>query len=433
MRKAIIGIGLITLIWACKKDDKGGNPSPTNSDPNILLIIADDMGLDATNGYTEGSIKPNTPNLDALMNSGLRFTNFWTNTVCSPTRASIITGKYSYHTGVLSQFDDLASSETTLQHYINRQTGDKYATAIIGKWHLGGNSTFNPEIMGIDHYAGIISGTVPDYYSWDLTEDGVATSQTEYVTTKLTDLAIDWVNQQSKPWFLWLAHIAPHTPFHLPPQGMHSQGSLSPDQASIDANPQPYFMASIEAMDYQLGRLLESLDPAERQNTVVIFIGDNGTTGRVAQQPYGRTKAKGTLYQGGINCPMFISGAGVSRSGTDNALINSTDLFATIASLAGVNVQEINNSKSFTSLLSSENPDFREYTYAEYKLDNEGIDRWCIRNNSYKLIEEADGSKEFYDLQTDPYENSNLLNNNLSSDAQQAKDWLEQKLSEIRM
>lgn len=420
---------ILVLVFACSKTDDNTDEPTTSENSNILLIIADDLGLDALNGYSEGSIKANTPNIDALASNGLVFNNFWTNSVCSPTRSTILTGKYGYRTGVRSQGDEISVNELSLQSYIN-QSND-YATAIIGKWHLSGNMfSLNPEDMGIDHYAGLYSGAVQNYYNWTLTEDGNTTTETDYITTKFADMAIDWVGAQTDPWFLWLAFNAPHTPFHAPPSEMHSQGNLPTDQASIDADPTPYFIASIEAMDYQIGRLLSSLSEAERNNTTIIFIGDNGSPGQVSQAPYGRRRAKGTMYQGGINTPMIISGNGVSRTGTDSNLVNSTDLFATIASLSGASVTEINDSKDLTPLLNTASTNFREFTYAEY---NDGtVDEWTIRNDSYKLIINTDGSQELYSLGDDPYENDNLLDNPLSNDAQAAKDWLEAKLAEIK-
>jgi len=419
----------LIILFGCSTSDESTEDPDTDDQTNVLLIIADDLGLDALNGYSEGAIKANTPNIDALASSGLIFNNLWTNSVCSPTRSTILTGEYGIRTGVRSQGDEISVNETSLQTYIN-QSND-YATAIIGKWHLSGNMfSLNPEDMGIDHYAGLYSGAVSDYYSWNLTEDGNVTAQTDYITTAFTTMAIDWLAQQTKPWFLWLAYNAPHTPFHAPPSGMHSQGALATDQASIDANPMPYYIASIEAMDFQIGRLLSSMDQVERENTVIIFIGDNGTPGQVSQAPYGRRRAKGTMYQGGINTPMIVSGKGVTRTGTDSNLINSTDLFATIASLTGVSVSEINDSKDISPLFSTAQNDFREFTYAEY---NDGTaDEWCIRNTNYKLIVNTDRSQELYFLDDDPYENDNLLNNALSSDAQTALDWLTNKLTEIR-
>ena len=417
----------VLSIFSCSKDD-GEDVVPTiTSSPNILLIIADDLGKDAINGYQEGSIKPNTPNIDAIRNNGLLFTNFWVNPTCTPTRSSIITGKYGYRTGVKGVGDVLNSSETVLQKYINNYTGNKYATAVVGKWHLSGNSTgFNPETFGIDYYAGLIRGVVDDYYQWQLTEDGATSQQTTYITEKFTDLAINWVNTQSKPWFLWLAYNAPHTPFHIPPSNMHSQGNLPAYTNGMDAT--PYFMASIEAMDYQIGRFLANIPVDEKENTIIIFMGDNGTTNLVAQSPYLNTKVKNTLYQGGINTPLFVSGRGVSRSGTDDQLLTGTDLFATIAQIAGVNVNEYHDSKSFKSLF-SQSSSIRNYQYSELK---DGTDElWTISNGTYKLLIKNTGN-EMYNLVNDPYENNNLLNGVLSTTEQSAKTLLEVELNNIR-
>jgi arylsulfatase A-like enzyme len=415
------------LIVSCSKDNNITTPS-TNSTPNILLIIADDLGKDAINGYQEGSIKPKTPNIDAIRNNGLLFSNFWVNPTCTPTRAAIITGKYGYHTAVKAVGDVLNSSETVIQKYINDNTNNKYATAVIGKWHLAGNNaSFNPESFGIDYYAGLIRGVVDSYYNWQLTQDGVTNLETNYITEKFTDLAIDWVNDQSKPWFLWLAYNAPHTPFHVPPSNMHSQGSLPEYAAGMDET--PYFMAAIEAMDFQIGRFLENIPADERENTIIIFIGDNGTPNQVAQSPYTSSTVKNTLYQGGINTPMFISGKGVSRIGIDNQLLTGTDLFATISEIAGITLSDYNDSKSFKSLF-VQSSIIRNYQYSE--LNDGSIDLWTISNGTYKLHLKSLGNEEMYNLGNDPYEQNNLLNGTLSSIEQNAKLELEKELNNIR-
>lgn len=435
--KQLLFIAIFFSLFSCN-DEEGiietmppptvNTTNPTENTPNILLIIADDLGKDAINGFSEGNIKPNTPNIDAIRNAGLSFSNFWTYPTCSPTRASILTGKYGYRTGVKWAGDELDLSETSLQKYINDQTNNTYSTAIVGKWHLsGGNGTFNPEIFGVDYYAGLIRGNAQSYYNWVLTEDGAGSFETEYTTKKFTDLAIDWIHQQDKPWFMWLAHNAPHTPFHVPPNGMHTQGNLPTFLDGMDET--PYYMAAIEAMDFQIGRLLDRIPEEERENTIIIFIGDNGSPNEVAQSPYSNFTSKGSLHQGGINVPMFISGKGVSRTGNDNNLVTSTDLFAMISELAGVVVNEIHDSKSFKSLL-TQTATIRNFQYAE--KDNGNVDIWTISNGSYKLVENANGNEEFYDLNNDPYEQNNLLNGTLTTNETNAKLELEIELRSIR-
>jgi arylsulfatase A-like enzyme len=424
MKKIILLLSVL-FAFGCNEEKL---PTPAVGPPNILLIIADDLGKDALQGFSEGSIKPNTPHIDAIRNNGILFNNCWVYPTCTPTRASIITGKYGYRTNVRSTDDRIKPSETVLQKYISENSSTEYATAIIGKWHLSkNNNTVNPESWGIDHYAGLFSGAVQDYYNWSLTEDAITTTSTDYATQKFTDLAIDWVQQQNKPWFLWLAYNAPHTPFHAPPAQMHSQGTLP--AYTNGANRTTYYMAAIEAMDFQIGRLLDSMTEEEKENTVIIFVGDNGTPGQVAQAPFTSSTVKSSLYQGGINTPLFVSGAGVSRTGQDNNLITSTDLFATIAEIAGVSVDEINDSKSFKSLF-TQSTTIRDFQYSEI---NDGTnDLWAISNGSYKLIRTDNGSEEMYDLVNDPYEQNDLLLGTLTSPQSNAKAALDAELSVIR-
>lgn len=282
------------VLMSCGSDDSVSPNFSNESKPNILLIIADDMGLDATPGYEIGSVKPNMPNLQTMINTGIRFNNLWSNPVCTPTRGTILTGKYGFRTNVLKVDDDMPTSEISIQRHLDN-TNSGYSHAVIGKWHLS-NDGNHPSNMGVGYYAGLLNGGVQSHTNWNFTENGITTNSNEYTTTKFTDLAINWVQEQNQPWFLWLAYNAPHTPFHLPPTQLHSQGNLPADEASIDANPLPYYMAMIEAMDSEIGRLLNTMSEEERENTVIIFIGDNGTPGQVVQD-YASQRAKGSIFK----------------------------------------------------------------------------------------------------------------------------------------
>jgi len=421
--------------YSCSNEDAANTEVdiPVESEkPNILLVIADDMGLDATPGYTIGNIKPNMPNLESLQNAGIQFNNVWSNPVCTPTRGTILTGKYGFRTNVLKVDDAMPTSEVSLQSLLDNQNSG-YDHAVIGKWHLSRNSS-HPINMGINYYAGLLGGGVQSYSSWSLTENGVTNTSTEYITTKLTDLAIDWIENQTQPWFLWLAYNAPHTPFHLPPSELHYQGNLPSDQASIDTNPLPYYLAMLEAMDTEMGRLISSMSIEEKNNTIIIFIGDNGTPNQVVQE-YSSSRAKGSLYQGGINVPMIISGKGVSRFNvSDNALVNASDLFATIADIAGLTINEINDSKSIIELLTDANGSKRDYIYSEIGKDTGGSD-YTIRNETHKYIKFDNGNEALYNLSINPLESPNLLNSNqlpLSSEDEAIKNELILRLVEIR-
>ena len=412
MRLQISFVFFILLFYSCTKSDAiVAVEEEVFSKPNILLILADDMGLDATPGYNIGSVKPNMPTLQSMMNSGVKFDNLWSYPTCSPTRASILTGKYGSRTNVLKVDDELSTSEISLQKFLDTNNSE-YNHAVIGKWHLSKRAS-HPTQMGVGYYAGNLTGGVRSYTNWNFTENGVTSNSTEYTTTKFTDLAINWIKDQDKPWFLWLAYNAPHAPFHLPPSNLHTQ-SLPSDQASIDASPMPYYMAMIEAMDTEIGRLLSSMSQQERDNTIIIFIGDNGTPGQVVQQHSSR-RAKGSLYEGGVNVPMIISGKGVDRiNQSESALINTTDLFATIADIADTGVTSVNDSKSFKSLLSVSNPDFREYSYSEKGMSSIVAD-YTIRNSTHKYMLFENGDEAFYDMISSPFETINLLSANQSA------------------
>ena len=425
MKNILYCLLLITFLFSCKKKEHGDN---SITRPNILLIIADDMGKDACPGYGFSSTQPNMPNLSQWISTGIKFNNFWTYPTCTPTRGSILTGKYGFRTGVQKVGDVLSASENSL-HQELKASG--YATGQFGKWHLS-NDANQPNAMGIDYFAGIIIGAVPSYTNWTLSTNGTSSSETAYTTTKLTDLAIDWIGKQEKPWFTWMAYNAPHTPFHLPPDSLHEQGALASDQGSIDANPLPYYLASLEALDKEVGRLLNSLSASERENTLILFIGDNGTPGQVAQV-YNNRRAKGSIYQGGVNCPMVVSGAGVSRIGEENALVSTVDLYSTILAAANVIDGTNNDSKSFYSLLIDENASTKEYNFTENGQDNGKADR-TIQNNTHKYILFDDGNEALYNLSQNYLENPNLLSANQAPISESdSLIWMElkEKMSEI--
>ncbi len=311
--------------------------SPQAKGGNVLLIIADDFGVDSHGLYGIGSSTAPTPTIDGLAAEGVRFLRAWSNPLCSPTRATLLTGRYSFRTGVgfpTSESRQIGLSEFTLPQALS-QLG--YSSAAIGKWHLSGDTNgegYNPNLMGFDHYSGNLEGFVTDYYYWTKTVNGIDSTVTNYATTENVDDALTWISGQGEsPWFLWLAFNAPHSPFHKPPNELHSYDSLSGTQQDINNNPVPYYQAMIEAMDTEIGRLLSSIDLA---STDIIFIGDNGTPSEVAVPPADSNRVKATLYQGGVWVPWIVSGPSVtSIPRTNSALVNTTDIFATIIELAG--------------------------------------------------------------------------------------------------
>jgi arylsulfatase A-like enzyme len=376
------------------------NPTNPMNKPNILLIIADDQGVDASAQYSFSSDLPDTPTINLLAEQGITFDNTWATPACTTTRGTLITGQHGINSDINYVPAVMDTNTVTLQRYIKSfSEGNDYQTAVVGKWHLGG---VNPDLShptesGIDYYAGTIKGTLTDYYDWELTEGGVNTTNNEYHTTKITSLAIDWLNeqnQQDKPWFMWLAYVAPHSPFHLPPENLHNRDHLT--GSDILSNTREYYLAAIEAMDSEIGRLLDSLPAEERDNTLIIYIGDNGTPASVIDTSvYERTHSKNSLFEGGIRVPMVVSGKGVTRQNVrESALLNTSDFYATISHFIGDSVTQLNDSYSFVELLSGSGNGSREYNYSEFESND--LTGWAVRNEDHKLIEYDDGSQALY-------------------------------------
>jgi arylsulfatase A-like enzyme len=396
--------------------------------PNILFIIADDLGVDALNGYDIGTILPNTPNIDKLRETGLTFTNVWACPACAPTRAALLTGKYGVNSGINTVPGILDIDQKSIFKELNELTNNAYASCVVGKWH---NSLLtdidHPYAHGADDFMGVIGAGVEDYYNWVKVENHESSTSTEYATSYFTDYAAHWINQQTKPWFMWLAHIAPHTPFHVPPDEMYTSENVSSNLQK--------FMAMIESLDYEIGRLLDSIPQNVLDNTIIIFLGDNGTPGNILQG-FPKPKGKNTVYQGGIYVPLIFSGKGVSRiNEKEDAMINVSDFYATIVQIAQADAlpsNQINDSYSFKHLLSSANGEKLSYNYMELGANQTvPTDVYTMRDSQYKIIYDVDGQKEFFDLSVDPFEANNLLLDELSPEQLDAKLDLEQQMYAI--
>ncbi len=451
--------------------------------PNILLILADDMGVEALSVYGLGETAPTTATIDALARDGVLFRNFWSQPVCSPTRATIMTGRYGFRTGVgrpIAPAVDgggsgplppppvkpasapwepagmgrnpgnpvsrgLPSTEFMLPMALDAGTFDRYRTAAIGKWHLADPDNGwlqHPKNAGIDFYSVIMHGE-DSYFAWRKVLNGEVVGTTVHSAIDQTETAIDWIGEQGdEPWFMWLSFILPHTPLHLPPTDLlqSDYSDLSPTQNTSE-NPIRYFHAMIEAMDTEIGRVLDSMAPSVRENTYVIFIGDNGTTNSSVIPPFEPGRAKGTIYQGGLNVPLIVSGPGVERGAVSESLVNSTDLYSTILEMAEVKVDEVVpdgvtlDSVSIVPYLSSpESPSRRDWVYADvFSGSFLGVANanYAMRNDRYKLLRH-EGREEFYDLSHDPYEHDDLLEGTMSAGQQAQYESLRDRIQALR-
>ncbi|GAA5479749.1 sulfatase-like hydrolase/transferase [Haloferula helveola] len=315
---------------------------PTPPRHNVLLLILDDWGIDASSLYntSPGAELANMPTLDSLASAGLLFTRGYAQPICSPTRATMLTGRQPYQHGVGNPQADstLPDSELTFPEIISTMAPE-YGLASFGKWHLGSGNTGPRDTGGWPNFSGTLQGAVSDYESWTRIEieNGVLTDSgttvTTYATTAQVDEAVSFIaSQGSDPWVVWMGFNAPHDPFHDPPASLAPPGGYSTTgNTNLDL-----YIRMLEALDTEIGRLLAAVDLS---TTNVIVVGDNGTPGQVDQDPAGGiAAAKGSLNEGGIHVPFFAAGPDVIQTGTTDKLVHVIDLFSTVLDLTGVNV-----------------------------------------------------------------------------------------------
>lgn len=403
---------------------------------NILLVIADDFGVDAAGVYSrddlyghdgEGASPAHTPTIDSLAASGVLFRNAYTNPICSPTRATILTGKYPHQVGVGFPVEaQLDVSETIIPEILP----SAYQTAAIGKWHLthpsrGASADRNHPIdSGFDYFSGSLGGAVRDYNSWPKITNSSTTSvqvQNNYSTYATTDAANETIakiaDYADQPWFIWLAFHAPHTPFHAPDPALTTH-----DVTSSSSNTDKY-KAMVEAMDTELGRIIASIPAAVLADTTIIFIGDNGTPSGVTQAPFIANHAKGTQYEGGTNVPFIVSSPNfisASNQGSESlAYISTIDIFNTITEMVGMsNLTTVVPSESVSIVPYLQQPSLptlplRPYVFTEHFQPN-GFGPYtnhqrAMHFENWKLIWRDSVFEEFYNLSNDPYEATNLL------------------------
>ncbi|MCP4809548.1 MAG: sulfatase-like hydrolase/transferase [Proteobacteria bacterium] len=411
--------------------------SPPDSDEppvirNVLLVIADDFGVDAASFdpadpcYAHGPVEgdPVMPNVAELCRSGVVFTQAWAQPTCSPSRASLLTGRLPYRTGVGGPVreDDaikISADELTLPRALEL-SGTGHATTNIGKWHLSIDPD-DPNRLGWDHFAGLLYGTLESYDAWEKNDDGALSLETAYATTWAIDEATAWIDNRAEdePWVVWLAMNAPHTPFHVPPEDLHDR-DLPPFEEGMDSA--PYVAAMSEAMDHELGRLFTHLkDTGQWEETVVVFVGDNGTERGVYDDPFPDGRQKGTVTVGGTWVPLIVVGPGIEGGRELDALVGVEDLFPTILELLGVNLPALLSDqgvlidgRSLVPLLDgSTTSSQRDYLTAHLFFDRAAIVEGAhgIRDEQWGLLCAETERSALFDLSVDPY-----MLNDLSGD-----------------
>jgi arylsulfatase A-like enzyme len=402
--------------------------------PNVLILLADDVGVDNITVYGEAEDAPPTPNIDALATRGVLFRQAHASPMCSPTRAGILTGRFGFRYGIGTRIEprndtELPLREVTIPEALRTVTPRRYRTAAVGKWHLSAaRNPRHPLESGFDSHRGALynlagrpldSGVTQSFFAYKKAEDGEMVEAHTYATTDTVDDALRQIRKMREPWFLYLAFNAAHHPYHLPPAGLHTRDL---DEQSPEAE---LFKADVEAMDTEIGRLLDAMDPAVLTRTTVVFLGDNGTPPAVKTGSEAGRPGKHSTYDGGVRVPLIVAGPPIRprRQGAEiAALVNHTDLYATVMELAGATVEIPQDSVSLVPYLRDPtHPPLREWVEEEERM---------IRDARYKLIVRGGSGEELYDLLVDPLETVDLLVGGL--DAEQAaayerlRGWLEE-------
>ena len=312
--------------------------------PNIILIMADDLGYGDVSCY--GSKKIRTPNIDALAKGGMKFTDYHSNCpVCSPTRAALLTGRYQQRSGIEGvvtaakhRHTGMALEEVTFAEVLKERG---YVTGIFGKWHVGYNAEFNPARQGFDEFIGYVSGNV-DYHSHidqagfeDWWKNCEKVPEEGYCTDLITRHGIDFIERhKDEPFCLYLPHEAPHYPYQGredPPERL--SGGRKGKKAKGDEIVRAY-KQMVEVMDEGIGRIVETVRRLGlERKTFIFFCSDNGATKRGSNGAL--SGYKGSLWEGGHRVPAVAYWPGRIKAGiiTDETVLGM-DLFATMASIA---------------------------------------------------------------------------------------------------
>jgi arylsulfatase A-like enzyme len=406
-------------------------PTASESAPkphNVLMVVLDDVGvdlletyerLDVARGRPAGQPAP-TPAIQRLLaDEGLTFTNAWVSPKCSPTRAQLLTGKFSLRNGIGSvvRSEPIESAanpglsfDTVLLPQRLAAAPTPYSSAAVGKWHLAaidqltahpGHALGLPAGTWFDEFAGSAlnleplvrgEGAPSGYFQWRKTyasSTGRATPcpdgtpcqlewrvppTAHYATVDTTEDALALMATLPEPWFLYVAYNAVHAPFHVPPTELPAAPCLAPELAPgpcelpAEGNANPYRVrCTLAALDQQLGRLLCAHDAAD---TTVIVVGDNGTPPDATLPPFTPDRGKGTMYEGGARVPLFIRSpllAKERRGAVESRLVNSVDLHATVLELARAPqlASALDGVSLVPYLLRGDGPTLRSESYAD--------------------------------------------------------------------
>jgi arylsulfatase A-like enzyme len=398
--------------------------SASDSRPNILLILVDDLGYGDLSCM--GSEDLQTPQLDRLSQAGMRFDQFYANCpVCSPTRAALLTGRYPDMVGVpgvirTHQANSWGYLEPGIPVLPEVLKNAGYHTAIVGKWHLGLTSPNTPWERGFDLFHGFLGDMMDDY--WTHRRHGynyIYRNQNRYdpkghATDLFTRWAVDYLvsrQNEKEPFFLYLAYNAPHTPIQPPESWVKNVKQRQPEISDKRAK----LVALIEHMDQNIGLVLRTLqDTGLGRNTLVIFTSDNGGQVDVGASNGSLRGGKQQMYEGGIRVPCFVVWPDRITPNTRNArhVAMTMDLYSTLLEVAGVTPEAPVDGRSLLSLLRGTEDGWTERTLFWMRREGGrfgGRVYYAVRRGRYKLLQNGPlEPMRLFDLRLDPFEKSPL-------------------------
>ncbi len=428
------------------------------SKPNIIFILTDDLGWRDLGCY--GNPFNNTPNIDALAKSGIRFTQAYAaSPVCSPSRAAMLTGKHPARLKItnflVGERTDSASNvnpaqwqkflPTTEVTLAEKLKENGYATAMIGKWHLGGAEPQAPWSQGFD-FTRMIGKNGLDYYNYGIVEGSYQKQfedkGTHYLTDKLTDYALEFIDQKANgktPFFLFLSYSAPHV--LTVPRG-DKLGKYLKKYEKFGGKYNPNYAAMLESVDDGVGAVIKSLkDKGLSDNTLVVFTSDNGGVGLAELGPIPTNseplrKWKGHVYEGGIRVPLIFSWPGQFQPGaTANSYVMNTDFYNTFLDILGQKTQPELDGRSYYSLLKNPAQPFdRGAIFWHYPHFSNQMGRpvGAIREGDWKLVKSYETQAvELFNLKDDLSEQVDLARKNPKKAAEMEK-LLMKKLADVQ-
>jgi arylsulfatase A-like enzyme len=408
-----------------------GKGSVARAQPNVILVLTDDQGY--ADLACHGNKHLRTPNLDRVHRESVRFTNFHSSPLCSPTRASLMTGRYNYRTGVIDTWVGLAMMRPTEVTLAESLGAAGYRTGIFGKWHLGDNyplramdQGFEESLTFTDGMLGAIGDPAPNsYFDPVLLRNGKPEKTSGYCTQVFFDAALRFMEKhRAQPFFVYLPTNAPHGPLDVAESDAAPYRAMGLD----DATAKVYGM--VENLDRHMGRLLSFLETSGLdQDTILIFTTDNGLYG--TRYNAGLRSQKGSVYNGGIKVPFFVRAPGRFPAGRDvDRIAAHIDVHPTLLDVCGVKkpADTAMDGVSLRPLLNGQTAGWPDRTlfFQQTRPDPNGIDEprlfthCAARSQRYKIVMAAADAKELYtkaisaeetelfDMQKDPGESNNI-------------------------